>query len=394
MWSWALATALAGQVQLGAGARGELQAGQAPISAGESSSWFAASLLTPHVSVAWLEATGDGRLLYAPRLLWRRPNPTEGLRPLVLHIFRADAAVAPGPRSEARVRLAGSMGDVDYAALNEALGTQASLPSTTRLYTLDASARVAWRATRGLRWETTLAAIRRAGLDDRATLPDETRLALEPRLTWSASRLDTLSLYVETALYRLSGPARLDGTVWAPRLAWRHRLGRSQDVLVSAGVAWAHALNDNRRPFSDLTPLAELAWLTHVGPVAGLILRSSLSVDTGWHLDPVLVTALPRALASARVALEGTHDSAELWAQFATNGTARPIAAQPDETVLTGGLRLTWRASDMLLLEVGSRFSDRAPHLRARNWHLHAREWVGYVAATMMMSTTRSPAEP
>lgn len=399
MWLWVLAAVLSGQVQLGAGARGELQAGQQPTAAGESPSSFAAAFITPQLSLDWLDNGERSHLLYAPRLMWRRPNPADSARPLILHGFRADGSWAPGTRSELRLRIDGSVGDVDYAALNQLLGTQASLPMSisTRLYAIDGVAQLAWRGTRRLRTEIALAAIRRASLDDTPALPAETRVAVQPRLLWSASRLHTLSLSADAALYRLSGAAQLNAIVLSPRVGWQHRLDRANEIVLSAGLAWAHPLDEatRARPFDNWAPLAELAWLGRTRLARGWQLRSTLSAGTAWYLDPVLATGLPRGLATARLAFEsGRKLSAEAWAQFATNLTSHPIAGQPDETVLTAGLPVRYRVSPMLIIETGTRFSDRAPHLRASDWQPHGREWVGYVALTVMAVPTAPVSGP
>jgi hypothetical protein len=317
--------------------------------------------------------------------MWRRPNPPDSVRPLVLHGFRADGTWTPGPRNELRLRLDGSVGDVDYAALNQILGTQASLPSTTRLYAVDGVAQLAWRASRRLRTEISWSAARRASLDDTQLLPAETRLTVQPRLLWSASRLHTLSLSADATLYRLSGAAQLNAVVLSPRLGWQHRLDRANDVVLSAGVARAHPLDDatRRRPFADWAPLAELAWLRRARSARGWQLASTISAGTAWYLDPVLASGLPRGLGTVRLNLEsGRPLSVEAWAQFATNLTGHPIAGQPDETVLAAGLPVRYRVSPGLLIEAGTRFSDRAPHLAATDWHPRRREWVGYVALT------------
>ena len=106
--------------------------------------------------------------------------------------------------------------------------------------------------------------------------------------------------------------------------------------------------------------------------------RSEISAEVNYYLDPVLGTAMPRAPLLASIdASFGPRWSAGAFLNFTTDVTWTPQAAiqpatgqglrnggYPDETVFSAGIPVRYRMGQLLFVELSGRLTLRAPHLR------------------------------
>lgn len=376
--------------------RMEVQAGEAPTIASPNPTLFVATLLQPSVTLRLLTPTTETRISEAPRLTLRRPNVARKDRPLYLNMLQAEHMGRRGQRLRWRGQLTSIAGEVDYAALGQALGRQAALPDTVDLLTVDGSAWMGWRFSPRLELSTEIGVLRRQPLGASSSegasspglnLPTETDERLEPRLEYAISRRQVADLRIKLANYRLTGAVRLWAMAAELRLGWKYKLWRSHELQLAVGgtVASVEQRSDPSRPWSSLSPLAGIALVTTKPLSEVALLRSRASGEVGWFLDPILGASLTRGQVNADVALE----MGRLWLlglslMAATNISRQPMAGSPIETVVSASAPLRYRASRHWVAELGGRYSERGPHLATSGFSLVQRELLAYVALTAM----------
>jgi hypothetical protein len=399
---------LAAGFEVNAGVIAEARGGEAPAFPGREPSAAAVGVLTPAVDLGLRERGFQTRLGYAPRLFWRRQNELNDERPLILHNLRFEMQQQASRDTALRAAALVSWGEADYSTLPRLLGPgQGALPTPTRLFsaTVETGARV--EMSRTWRLELGLDVGHRRPLGDAITppppapgepppppvlpFPEGTTAAARPTSTHRLSRRDELAATsgVVYATYT-SGIRTLS---WVPELGWRHRLSRATDLRLGAGVAYTVDLDSQTQNTSALggwSPIADAQINTRVRLRRGGELRASAQAEMDFVVDPVLGTVGRRGLTIGRLALLIAPDwTIGVDGLFATSLRADPLPGEPDETVASVAVPVQHRLSDYLVIEVGGRWSDRGPHLRADDFTFHQRELWIYAS---LIASTRSAA--
>lgn len=385
--------------------RMEAQAGEAPTITNPVSSFYEAALLRPDITLQLSSPTTETRVFEALRLFLRRPKITNREGPLYLNMLQAEHTGHSGERLKWAFRLNSTAGEVDYVALSQVLGQQATLPDTLNIFTADASGSIGYRLTRQWRLDSQVAVLRRqtwgstqpAGTSAPpvgsppagASLPTETDASLEPRLEFAMSRRQIGQLRVKFTHYDLAGSTQLEATEVEARLGWRYQLARHHELQLEAGIAVASAPqpSDPTRPWTSLSPLAKVLLASSLPLTPTTFLRSRASGEVLWYLDPVLGVALPRGQIDANLAIEVNPSwMFEVYVQAATDISRHPLPDSPIETFISAGAPLRYRVNRNWLVELGGRYSQRGPHLTAPDFSLGQTELLGYLAVT---ATTR-----
>jgi hypothetical protein len=226
----------------------------------------------------------------------------------------------------------------------------------------------------------------------RLLLARQSSAQLDLRLQTRLGLRDTLTAETSFAYERHTPGLELGW--WQPQLTWRRRLAREHALSLAAGLVLTRSLTtsaDVRSP-DGLSPVGQLAYDGLLVRSRHHPLRSLLSLQVEHWIDPVLQTAGPRALLSARLILVATPRlTLSLDGRFAASLQRHPLPGSPDETLAAASLPLQYRASERITLETGVRWSDRAPHLRASPFDWHQRELWYYVTLTAAASTVPTP---
>lgn len=387
----------AGEVEVSVGTAAETRAGVSPLYSGTESTRFVAAFVIPTLAMLHRDATGESSAQYAPRLFWRNP-PGLQRRPLVLHSWSLAHRVRPTRRSEWRLSLNGTYGDVDYAALGQLLATQTALTQTSRILALAGSAVGAWQADRRTRLELNLqyqyrrsfgaAPTSSTGSGLLSVLPEQHILDLAPGMARRVARSESVSVSSGVVFYATKYAAAGGDTayfstlVWQPSVLWRDS-GKSHQGWARAGIAVASRLTDSggAQAWRSISPVGDvgLIWLLH--RLRDFEVHSAMSASSTWYYDSVLDAGIPRGLASASVGIRYARRwQADLLARFSTDLTRQPLPGDPDETLLGVSLPVRFQVSPEWSLEAGVRWSERAPHLRAANFGLRNHELYGYAS--------------
>jgi hypothetical protein len=411
---------LAGEFNLQASAISETRAGEAPVTPGARTNAFIAEIVMP---VGGFELRRPDLVFtgwYGPRIYWEDPNPLSQSGPLVLHT----AALQLDARASRRVSLSGtatgSIGQPDYMSLPQVLGAvQATLPKVADLASVSGQARVValparrWEvdfATRIFYWQWLDTPTQRR----EATLPDEdfvnqlptitgqTLIGGEPTLFYSLDHRNTIGFGANvTAVDETSYTLSWDVFTVSPGITWKRRLSPTGDMLLVLGATYAQMIGPT--PFGITPPLGRTGH--QASPVGSIDVgsrfmryrtilfegRAKAGVD--YYIDPVLGTAVPRALADvAADALDG-YWSYVVRADFATALRETPYAvvgprsAVPDETVFSLAVAARHQLSPNLLGEVGALWADRAPAFVTPDFAFHQRQLWAYIS----ISATTKP---
>jgi hypothetical protein len=401
---------LSGDLRVQADGTSESRAGEAPIIAGQIPQAFVAEILTPQVALVYRDSGVSFEAAYAPRIYWADPNPLGRWAPLLLHTVNLlfDDQVTPSYRIKAAAT--GSIGEPDYIALSQLLGTvQGSLPTVQDMASV--SGNVSGRGAISPRWELELGAQvfywRWLNVPETCDSMGAPAGCLPPQTVTG----QTSASEAATALFRLSprhelgfgaafGEAHysygLDIFSVGPTATWKVRLTPNDDLRLMLGVMYLQA--------SGTTPPGTMQFLgasgQAVSPVGGVEFKSRVArldqtfigiqakggVD--FYADPILGTAIPRAAIEAGVAVAlppswlGT-----LGGGFATPLRTTPLVLTPgaapvDETVYTVTAAIRRRFSTNFLGETGVRLADRGP----ADFHFHQRQLWVYV---QLIGTTR-----
>jgi hypothetical protein len=394
-------------VDVNVGVLGEARAGQTPLIAGTAPRDFVAGVLTPEASLDVRQPETSLRLGYFPRLFWQKADGVPAAGPLVLHQAALTLASEPTATTRVALQASGSVGEPDYAALPQLLGTgQTVLPAAVKVLSLSASAGVQSDVTR--RWQLTFAGTAHrfqplgeqtpAVIDPMAppvpsTILTETSFSAVPGAAFRVTRTDELRFAVGGAFATYSNGVQL--LIVNPSLGWRTRLQPGLDLWLTFGLAFPRDLGSRAaaagQPVAVPTGAAELNCRLMTEGESKLTARFRTGVDE--YIDPVLAIAGPRFLGSAAVIFEPHPGwSAALQAELATVWATIPTSpggVPPDLTSASVALPLRHRLTNHLVIEVGGRWGDRGPALSSSNFEFHQRQTWAYVTLT---ATTRDAA--
>jgi len=369
--------------------RTEVQAGEAPTISDPNPSFYGAALLRPDVTLKLLSPTTETLVSEAPRLMMQKPNSSNLDRPLFLNAFQVEHKGHRGVRLNWDLHLTSTAGEMDYAALSQALGQQAALPYTLKLFTADGNALVGWRLSRRWRLTTLVEVLRRQPLgtppSGGLTLPTETDETLEPQLEHTLSTRQSVQLQTKLTHYNLTGDIRLEAIETELQLGWRYQLSRHHELQLAAGaaVATAQQRSDPSLRWTSLSPLAEAVLVSSIPLTRTTSLRSRVGGKVVWYLDPILGVSLPQGQFDANMGIAiAPAWLVELDVRATTNISRDPLPNSPIETMLSAGVPLRYIVQQNLFIEWGGRFSERGPHLTTPGFSLRQREILGYLAVT------------
>jgi len=391
----------------------EARGGEGPVVTGPNSEPTVVSVLTPTVALHFDDHDLQLRLAYGPRISWSKSTDVPAGDPLILHVATLDARI----QESSRLNLAGfanvSYGATDYAYLPQVfMATQATLPTPSKFVAATLGATVQLQATTNWLFRTTVEGIHRRPIDEKATttadgapnpqfvpFPRTTSVSLTPSLIGRLSRLDEMTFASGVTYQSTSTPTpgisptdvppvlsmRAEILTVTPTIGWRTHLSRRYDLHLAGGVAYHHifASSSLARP-SPITPAAAADVGIHLLSSQDVTIRATSGVVLDYFLDPILGTSGRRGLAFFRVLSTLPQSwSVGIDASFATSLEAAPVnATNPDETVASVALPVRHRASDHVTMEVGGRWSERAPHFKAPNFAFHQPQFWLYVLLT------------
>jgi hypothetical protein len=395
---------LSGDLRLQADGTSESRAGEAPIVAGENPRPFVAEILTPLVALVYRDQGLIFEASYAPRFYWADPNPIGRWAPLLLHTANLLFDDQMTPRFRLLASATGSIGQADYTALPQLLGTvQGALPPIQDLASV--SAKASGRGDITERWKLELGAqgLYWRWLQVPAGLPPQT-ITSQASASELANALFRLNLRHELGFGALFGQARysygLEVFSLGPTVTWKVRLTPGEDLRLMLGLAYVRA--GGTTPPGTTPPLGASGQA--VSPVGAFEFQSLVArqnqvfistVASGgvdFYLDPVIGSAVPRASVEAGVAAVMPPN----WLATFKGGFATPLRTVPlavpangtpfDETAFTLRLGARRRFSLNFFGEVGVLWADRGPALVTPNFSFHQRQLWFYVE---LIGTTR-----
>jgi hypothetical protein len=416
----------ASTAQVGVGGRFETRVGQAPTGLALDPNGVAIPaeqgqvllIATPILSLQYLSDLDDLRAMSSTRILWR-PEPLPHDRPLVLQSVDLTEAGILGKRSRWRLSLRGTYGEEDYTSLSQQFASQPTLPRALTVLMAEGNGEVAWRAARRTDLLLQFLALHRRSLDDQTApgtsggntavgfaLPPQTTASVTPGIRHRLTRdttVEALATVMDTDVGRTTQGAlqlgELNVLSLQPLLGLRQRLGRNHQLHAAAGLAYAISLRrpDQAPSFPPVLPLAQIDLTSVLHRSHDMQWRSTLGAATNAFVDPVLGTEVLRATGQARLDLDlGTYWGLGALGIFATDitgplptlggpGVADAAALAPDETLVSAEISARYRRAERLLLELGARFTQRAPHLESPSfaWLSNKREVWLFFSATL-----------
>jgi hypothetical protein len=414
----------AGQFDLSGTVIAETRAGAAPTTAGAASEASVLGILTPAVDLLYLSPRLELRLDYALRIFWRETDQDASGIPVYLHT----GTITASARATRRLRLSGTLqvseGAADYSYLPILVGTnQATLVSVPQIFVATARAGGELDLSHRTKLQLELNGAYRRSIGDPNAIPPGmvpptptgvappptvfptfTLVSAKPGVAIRLSPVDDLELS-SAATYQYASPVSvvpLNGsgvpvnrTVTSlsvtPRVGWRVRTARSDEIRFGAGVAFSHLTGTDAADANPISPVADVAFRGVVVSGRDFVLRTSVGGTVDYFLDPVLGTSGPRGTVSAGLLLTLPSEwTAGLDGNFSTTLTSHPTIASaamptpvyPDETSAAVVVPVRHRISDSLFMEIGARWSDRGVQIFAPHFGFHAHEYWFYVQLT------------
>jgi hypothetical protein len=314
----------------------------------------------------------------------------------------------PTGQSEWRLNVRASYGEQDYTSLSQQFQTQPTLPLSTTLFMVDGSAGLRWRASRRTALSLALGAAYRRTLNtqDRDSqtaggvyvMPAQTTVSAAPAWRYALSPRSTLELSVPVFDYDIQAGssdvaqgARINVVTFQPQVGLADQVARDHQVRLVAGITYAEELRGGAAVTGNrVSPLGQLSVNSVLYRDLSTAVRSGASAGVTWFLDPVLGDGRWRAVATVELSAQmGSRWSAGTRSSFVTDISRPPPAATPvDETMFSAdcSLRYVWpRAASV---ELGGRFSERAPSLASSEFAWHGRELWAFLS---VYAATRVP---
>ena len=408
-----------------AGARLDTRAGEAPIGLGGAPQGLWIGAITPSMGFMLRTDDSETRTSYAPRFLWSAPNPNDPMRPLILQTLVLSNTYRPTKRSQWQTSLRAIYGQEDSVALQQLLPGQATLPAMMNIFSGSAEATASWRSTRLTTLAFQITALHRRPLDTQSptstpatdtatpsTSPSfmfrtQTTLHATPSVQYTTSRRSHLEFSVPVGYYASSangGPASVTKfLVVQPQIAWVDDLSRRSQLSLAAGISVADIIAHpaTYQGSNPITPIVRTSLDSILAKTRTFVLRSELSAQVSWYLDPVLGTAVPRAPFVASIdATMGRHWSARAFVSFTTDVSWSPLPCTPsstarnggcpDETLLAAGIPIRYTWAELFFVELAGRFTIRAPHLRVPAEDFHWGETEFWATLTLSAASRLS----
>jgi hypothetical protein len=184
-----------------------------------------------------------------------------------------------------------------------------------------------------------------------------------------------------------------------PQVSGLAQLTRDHQLHLIAGLTYVDAVRGASANLGHhVTPLAQvdLYSFLHRDHISTVV--SSVGAGTLWLLDSVLARGVWRGIAQARLdAQMGLRWSAGAGFTFVADISRPPAGTNIDATFVTADLSVRHRRTNVLVVELGARYTERAPYLLSSEFAWRRRELWGfltlYTATRMQLSTSRSTRE-
>lgn len=407
-------------VDVEGGAVVRLQAGRAPRTPGEEPVPSFATVITPNgrllVRSRWHASAFS--LEYSPRLLFRWPNLAGLKRPLLLHQITAGWVAAMTERWDVSVGGRADVGEIDYTAAQIVFGDmQGALPEAQVIQFVQTSGTMAFQG-----WITPRHSLGIAPIVTYSAPLTESPSSSDPNVAVTSLLPTTLNTSLglshgymatprDTVTTSVSGGyvdfhergAQATGTA---ELAYRRRITRRLDGTLAGGAFVAEPVRepDADIDFEQRSPILPTGRATLLGRVlnqARLRLTADLSVASLAYYDNISGQIVP----TAGTALGLTAFLPPRWT-MGVRGTFYTVTTREPrrfgdtdpvniaDTIVTAQTPVSYLIDDNLMLEFGTLFSARGPHLRTPGWRLQQLSIWAYVAFRFQFSTTRNPRTP
>jgi hypothetical protein len=238
------------------------------------------------------------------------------------------------------------------------------------------------------------------------TLPTQTTVEVIPALLFALTRRSGVQISVPVRDYNsqeiaqgTSQTGQLNVVSVQPQLSLLEEWTRHHRLKVIAGFTYVEAVwGPNTNLGYHFTPLTEVELNSHLYHARAFAVESSVDAGTSWFLDPVLGRGVWRGIVRGGLdAQMGFHWRAGAHLAFSTDITSPPMVdgtTPVDGTVLASDFSVRYRWPNLLVVEFGGRFSERAPKLSTPGFTWHARElWAFltlYTATRMSLTSSRS----
>ena len=284
------------------------------------------------------------------------------------------------------------------------------------MFTVNALGDGSWRASRRTTLFLFASGTYRQSLDDLPStgsgapgtpaLPTQTLVALTPAGRYALDRRTSLEVRVGIGDIDIAGSrrgssasGRVNILTLQPQVGLIRDLSRAQQLRLFAGLTHAIVLSspDDSRDWRTLTPLfrgdlSSLLWRAPAASVSAL-----LGLEAAWQPDPMLGLAVWRATAFANLDAQlGPRWGAAVRASFTTDLNS-PVWVDDrtlDETIVQVEVPFRYRWSSQLVVEMGGRYSERAPNLFADKFAWRSRELWAFVTLTGTTHRTRTRPGP
>jgi hypothetical protein len=408
-------------VDVEGGAIAQVQAGRAPRTPGEEPVPSVATILTPNgrllVRNRW--NTSAFTLEYMPRLLFRWPNLTGLRRPLLLNQVLVGWAVAMSQRWDMSVNGRADVGEIDYTASQIVFGDmQGALPEAEVIQFVQANGGVTFqgqlsqRHTLGIAPTVSYSAPLREQPDASdpnvaitSILPTTLNTSLGLSHGYVATPRDTITTTVSGGYVDFSERgAQATGTA---ELAWRRRITRRLDGTLAGGAFVAQPVREPNAGLdfdqrSPILPTGRALLLGRVYNRARLRVTVDAQVASLAYYDTISGQIVPTAGTNVGVtAFLPPRWTMGVRGSFYTVTTREPRVFGDDmdavniaDTIVTAQTPVSYLIDDNLMIEFGTLFSARGPHVRAPGFRMQQLAAWAYVAFRFQFSTTRNPRTP
>jgi hypothetical protein len=424
-------------VEAAAGVDGEVAAGRAPVQLNGQEENSVTFTLVPGAALRLRGATNTLTLSYTPRIFYRVPNVLEVSRPLVLHQFQLDD-ILRASRNMTWTSTAGvSVGEIDYTASALVFDPGSSAVRTSVVdivrgegqtgFQLDVTRRLRWSADVAGEYTTPINAgdtstpppVEAVGDFSNATgtVPKSAQVSATSSLSYAVTRADRIAANGEVTYQWFPDTGRF--LLLSPNISWDSQLSRQTTMSVSAGVAYVITLATpgGSDPGDAIGGTGGFAMESVLYRARNVRVSTGFGANLDWFFDPIAGTSQPRAGANAGTNIDIGRDwsispnfSFYTILRGASTTLGEPAIETPDgseaplppvttqgitydATQLRGEIPFTYRISNLVSLNFGTRGALRGRSLTQDNFRLNERyEIWAFFGLTVRYATGRESA--
>ncbi|HTV25435.1 MAG TPA: hypothetical protein VMG12_42360 [Polyangiaceae bacterium] len=401
-------------VEVAAGVDGEVAAGRAPVQLTGPEENSLTFTLVPGVGLRLRSLTNTLSLAYTPRVFYRVPNQLDVSRPLLLHQLQLNDTLLTA-RNMAWTSTAGlSVGELDYTASGLfPVGSSAVRAAVVDIVRAEGQTGFSYDITRRFRWTADVSAQYTTPLDDDApatpppvtmdggdfsnlvvgTVPESAQVSGRSSFSYALSRQDRVAANGEVTYQWFPDTGRF--LLLSPDLSWERQLSKQTTLALSGGFAYVITLAtaDGSNPGDALGGTGSIQLNSELHRARNVRVSANFASGIDWFFDPIAGTSQPRASVDAGSTIDiGREWSIGPNASFYTvirgasttvggettnvDGMMVPVASQaitPDATQVRAEVPVTYRLSDLVLLNFGVRGALRGRALSQSGFRLDER---------------------